>query len=288
MVSSGRSVLVHLVVVALSALAAVPVASAAKPKKAPRAHLAAFDSCQALVGYAHRYAGVTGGGVGVPVRALGSVATLAAPMTKTTDANVDSAPAAALAPAASGTGASSPEFSTTNVQEVGIDEPDVVKTDGQHVYVAADRTLRVIDVTGDAPRLVGSRRWLCPSAADPRHACARPLDGVGADRHGRRAGTAARDGEDGDRADPRPLDGPVDRGRPDRSGRAEGRAHDDARRRLRRCPDGGRDSPGRRQLDADDHRRRCADRRAAAHLRPGHDDPQPDLPPHLPARGRAL
>ncbi len=152
----GRSVLINLVVVALSAVAAVPVASAAKPKKAPRAHLAAFDSCQALVGYAHRYAGVTGGGVGVPVRALGSVPTLAAPMMKTTDANVESAPSAVSAPTASGTGASGPEFSTTNVQEAGIDEPDVVKTDGKHVYVAADRTLRVIDVSGDAPRLVGT------------------------------------------------------------------------------------------------------------------------------------
>ena len=115
----------------------MPAVAAAKPKKAPRAHLAAFDSCQALVGYAHRYAGVTGGGVGVPVRALGSVATLAAPVMKTTEASADSAPTAVSAPAASGTGASSPEFSTTNVQEAGIDEPDVVKTDGRHVYVAA-------------------------------------------------------------------------------------------------------------------------------------------------------
>ena len=156
MVSSGRSVLVNLAVVAISAVVAVPVASAAKPKTAPRAHLAAFDSCQALVGYAHHYAGVTGGGVGVPVRALGSMVTLDAPVMKTTDANADSAPSAVSAPTASGTGASSPEFSSTNVQEAGIDEPDVVKTDGRHVYVVADRSLRVIDVTGDAPRLVGT------------------------------------------------------------------------------------------------------------------------------------
>ncbi|MET0604573.1 MAG: beta-propeller domain-containing protein, partial [Baekduia sp.] len=55
-----------------------------------------------------------------------------------------------------GTGSSTPEFSTTNVQESGIDEPDVVKTDGRYVYVAANRTLRVIDVRGDAPRQVGA------------------------------------------------------------------------------------------------------------------------------------
>jgi uncharacterized secreted protein with C-terminal beta-propeller domain len=156
MVSLRRSVLVNLLVVTISAVVAVPVASAAKPKKAPRAHLAAFGSCQALVGYAHRNAAMTGGGVGVPVRAQGPVETLGAPGQKTSDASSESAPTAAPAPAASGTGASTPEFSTTNVQETGIDEPDVVKTDGRHVYVAADRTLRVIDVTGDAPRLVGS------------------------------------------------------------------------------------------------------------------------------------
>jgi uncharacterized secreted protein with C-terminal beta-propeller domain len=156
MVPFGRSLLINLAVVALSAVVAVPVASAAKVKKVPRAHLAAFDSCQALVGYAHRYAGVTGGGVGVPVRALGSVATLDAPVMKTTDSSSESAPTAVSAPAASGTGASTPEFSTTNVQEAGIDEPDVVKTDGHHVYVADGRKLRVIDVTGDAPRQVGT------------------------------------------------------------------------------------------------------------------------------------
>jgi uncharacterized secreted protein with C-terminal beta-propeller domain len=156
MVSFGRSVLVNLAVVAISAVVAVPVASAAKPKKVPRAHLVAFDSCQALVGYAHRAAAATGGGVGVPVRALGAVETLAAPVQKTTDASSESPPTAAPAPAASGTGAASPEFSTTNVQEAGIDEPDVVKTDGRYVYVVAGSQLRVIDVAGDAPRLVGT------------------------------------------------------------------------------------------------------------------------------------
>lgn len=156
MVSFGRCVIVNFVVVVLTAVAAVPVASAAKPKKVPRAQLAAFDSCRALVGYAHRYAGVTGGGVGVPVRALGSVPTLAEPMRKTAEAGADSAPVSLSAPAAASTGTSAPEFSTTNVQEAGIDEPDVVKSNGRQVYVVAGRQLRVIDVTGDAPRLVGT------------------------------------------------------------------------------------------------------------------------------------
>ncbi len=156
MVSLRRSVLVSLAVVVSGAVAAVPIASAAKPRKAPRAHLTAFGSCQALVGYAHHNAAVAGGGVGVPMRVQGAVETLGAPVQKTTDASSEIAPTAVPAPAASGTGASTPAFSTTNVQEVGVDEPDVVKTDGRHVYVAANRTLRVIDVTGDAPRQVGT------------------------------------------------------------------------------------------------------------------------------------
>jgi hypothetical protein len=63
-----------------------------------------------------------------------------------------SAPAAAE----SKSGTATPSFSTTNVQEVGVDEPDIVKTDGKHVFAISDGTLRALDVTGDAPKLVGS------------------------------------------------------------------------------------------------------------------------------------
>jgi uncharacterized secreted protein with C-terminal beta-propeller domain len=45
----------------------------------------------------------------------------------------------------------------TNVQEAGVDEPDVVKTDGSLlVRVVDDSTLAVYDVTGDEPVLRGS------------------------------------------------------------------------------------------------------------------------------------
>jgi uncharacterized secreted protein with C-terminal beta-propeller domain len=43
----------------------------------------------------------------------------------------------------------------TNVQEAGVDEPDVAKTDGTHTYVVDGRHLVVTDVTGDEPREVG-------------------------------------------------------------------------------------------------------------------------------------
>src|ERR1700754_2963611 len=42
--------------------------------------------------------------------------------------------------------------STTNVQEAGVDEPDIAKTDGQVLVSTAGGDLRIVDVTGDAPR----------------------------------------------------------------------------------------------------------------------------------------
>ncbi|WP_043623616.1 beta-propeller domain-containing protein [Nonomuraea candida] len=41
--------------------------------------------------------------------------------------------------------ADTPEHSTTNVHEAGVDEPDLVKTDGNRVITASDGTLRIID-----------------------------------------------------------------------------------------------------------------------------------------------
>jgi hypothetical protein len=48
------------------------------------------------------------------------------------------------------------DFSGTNVQEQGVDEPDHVKTDGRVMYVVADEHLRVLDVTGEVPALLTS------------------------------------------------------------------------------------------------------------------------------------
>ena len=50
-----------------------------------------------------------------------------------------------------------PSDTGTNVQEAGVDEPDVVKTDGSLlVRVVDDSTLVVYDVTGDEPVRLGS------------------------------------------------------------------------------------------------------------------------------------
>jgi uncharacterized secreted protein with C-terminal beta-propeller domain len=47
-------------------------------------------------------------------------------------------------------------YSTTNVQTVGVDEPDIVKTDGERVLALAQGKLFFVDVTGPAPHLRGS------------------------------------------------------------------------------------------------------------------------------------
>ena len=48
------------------------------------------------------------------------------------------------------------DYSTTNVQEVGVDEPDIVKTDGNRILAVAQGVLYYVDVSGRRPELVGS------------------------------------------------------------------------------------------------------------------------------------
>ena len=66
-------------------------------------------------------------------------------------------PTSAPAPAAQDAPERAPvagdDFSTTNVQEQGVDEPDVIKTDGKIVYAVNNGVLRAVDVTG-APKVL--------------------------------------------------------------------------------------------------------------------------------------
>jgi uncharacterized secreted protein with C-terminal beta-propeller domain len=63
----------------------------------------------------------------------------------------------ASVPNASGTAAESdsapPEYSTTNVQEAGVDEPDIVKTDGDRIVAVARARVHLIDANGGKMRL---------------------------------------------------------------------------------------------------------------------------------------
>lgn len=47
------------------------------------------------------------------------------------------------------------DFSGTNVQVAGVDEPDMVKTDGDRIVLISEGSLIVVDVTGVEPREVG-------------------------------------------------------------------------------------------------------------------------------------
>ena len=72
-------------------------------------------------------------------------------------------PLAATSPAGDDSGAGGPDFSGTNVQVIGVDEPDIVKTDGRRIITVRDGTLTVVDVTGDEPAITGrvllGERW---------------------------------------------------------------------------------------------------------------------------------
>ncbi|HEX8104379.1 MAG TPA: beta-propeller domain-containing protein [Solirubrobacteraceae bacterium] len=148
---------------ALALLAAVlvalaPPAGAAAKRKSPH-RLKAFASCGSIVKYARRNTRRLDGGRGIPSRTqplTGDV--LPSPIFtgmrgKPTPA---AAPQAAAPEGDAAAGAGGGEFSGTNVQEAGVDEPDVVKTDGRRIVVASAGVLRVLTVEGGEPRLDGS------------------------------------------------------------------------------------------------------------------------------------
>src|SRR4051812_8842445 len=106
-----------------------------------RARPRAFASCASLVGYAQRHFADTHGVASRPVIAIGAPVPSAHP----------SRPTEGAAPQASAPTSADTSFSTTNVQEEGVDEPDLVKTDGKTVFALAGTRLNAVSVTGGAP-----------------------------------------------------------------------------------------------------------------------------------------
>jgi uncharacterized secreted protein with C-terminal beta-propeller domain len=126
-------------VAALGALgAAVP------PAQAGVTHLVRFASCSQLETYAKSHAApfvsASGLGVSTPLRAAAT-------------------PGVAQANAA---GATAPQegtdYSGTNVQETGVDEPDIVKTDGNTLFAAEGGQLESVDVSSKVPKLLDTLR----------------------------------------------------------------------------------------------------------------------------------
>jgi len=153
-----RRIASAVVLLALVVGAQAPAAGAADAGAAARAKpgrgLKAFASCSSLVAYGRHYAHDRAVAVGVPPRAIPQTVTPLAEQlgaSPTTEAG-KAVPMAAPMPADSAGEA----FSNTNVQEQGVDEPDLVKTDGRHAYLVAGGRVLAYDLAGDTPALVGS------------------------------------------------------------------------------------------------------------------------------------
>jgi len=64
--------------------------------------------------------------------------------------------ATAEAPAVADGGGDNGDYSTTNVQVKGVDEADIVKTDGEYIYYIAGNQLNIIKADGAATKLISS------------------------------------------------------------------------------------------------------------------------------------
>ena len=107
--------------------------------------LVPFSSCGDLLGYVKSQATPLVGswGFGGPLFARGALPSGVA------------LPAAGAAPAGA-TPTEGVDYSGTNVQEQGVDEPDLVKTNGTTLFAVAGGRLNAVDVTETRPRLLDS------------------------------------------------------------------------------------------------------------------------------------
>ncbi|HME03964.1 MAG TPA: beta-propeller domain-containing protein, partial [Solirubrobacteraceae bacterium] len=131
------------------ALGAVP-APALAARGAAHVRPRAFASCTRLVGYARTHFAVTHGMPETSPRPL-SEPSIAAP-----SPSGSTSPQAAAPVENAGTTVSGMSFSTTNNQEPGIEEPDIVKTDGSTIFAVEQGTLHAVLASGPAPHLAGS------------------------------------------------------------------------------------------------------------------------------------
>ena len=124
-----------------------------------------FDSCDAFLGHVKAEALERVGPYGLPGAGYFGPEVVILE-------EAQAAMAEAAADAAATPGASSPapqagvDYSTTNVQEIGVDEPDIVKTDGNRILVLAQGILYYVDVSSDRPDLLG---WLDLWSRESQH-----------------------------------------------------------------------------------------------------------------------
>ncbi len=116
------------------------------PQGFASANLEFFGDCDALLGYMQTEASerVTAWGLGGGNIYYGDGRVTEGDMAATDDAG-GAMPDSATAPEG---GVQGQDYSGTNVQEVGVDEGDIVETDGDYVYVATSDGLRIVSVDG--------------------------------------------------------------------------------------------------------------------------------------------
>jgi Beta propeller domain len=133
-----------LVAVALGATVVASVPSAdAKAKRAATPRLKAFASCAGLIGYARRH---------VPPPPRFVPPRRPTPESPALGGGEDDSSGATPAPVTAPAPESGPDSSTTNIQEAGVDEPDIAKSDGTNVYTLTDGVLRATDARSPTPR----------------------------------------------------------------------------------------------------------------------------------------
>jgi hypothetical protein len=130
-----------------------------------RTRLVTFDSCSGLVAYARKYAprvddyyyggirGVAGtSGPPPPTPPTGGAEGGAPGGSQSTG----DAPQGATPTPTDSAGGLPGDTSGTNVQEQGVDEPDLVKTDGNTLFAIENGSLNAVDARAAEPKLLGS------------------------------------------------------------------------------------------------------------------------------------
>jgi uncharacterized secreted protein with C-terminal beta-propeller domain len=136
---------VFVVAAALAAMVAAGAPAAdGRAKRAATPRLKAFASCAGLIGYARRHV--------PPPRPV------VAPRLPPREAPVfgggeGDAPVSVPAPES---GVVGDDSSSTNIQEAGVDEPDIVKSDGSNVFALTEGRLSAIDARSPTPRRLSS------------------------------------------------------------------------------------------------------------------------------------
>jgi len=130
------------------------------PHAVLNASLVSFDSCDAALERLKEDALARVGpygldGVGGPTAFAEDSTRGATSSRSSTAAPTTTSGAAASAPSSAGT-AGVGDVSTTNVQEQGVDEPDVVKTRSDLLVTVVDSTVRVLTLSPGGPSLVGA------------------------------------------------------------------------------------------------------------------------------------